>query len=116
MVTSLHDRQINMAARSLSRREWFLVLSSSQSNYTKVLVLLLAQYCNRLNGLRTTLFLRPTFAQHPFNFCLTNVGQMLKPFKRALTMNMAAWITIGYFSVSVMITVCVCVRNKVRLK
>ena len=46
-----------------------------------MLVLLLAQCWNRLNGPRTTLFLRPTFAQHPFNFCWTNVGQMLKPFK-----------------------------------
>ena len=44
----------------------------------EVLVLLLVQCWNRLNGLRTTLFLRPTFAKHPFNFCWTNVGQMLK--------------------------------------
>ena len=26
-------------------------------------------------------FLRSTFAQHPFNFCRVNAGQMLKPFK-----------------------------------
>ena len=26
----------------------------------------------------------PTFVQHPFNVCWTDVGQMLKPFKRAL--------------------------------
>ena len=37
----------------------------------EVLVLLLAQCWNRLNDLRTT--------------CWANVGQMLKPFKRALT-------------------------------
>ena len=55
--------------REMEERAWLLVLSSSQSNFTKVWVLLLAQCWNHLNSLRTTLFLRPTFVQHPFNFC-----------------------------------------------
>ena len=67
----------------LDERVWSLVLSSSQVNFAKLLVLCLVPCWNRLNCLRTTLFLHPTFSQHPFNFCRTNVGQMLKTFKRA---------------------------------
>ena len=29
--------------------------------------------------------IQPTFARHPFNFCWTNVGEMLKPLTRALS-------------------------------
>ena len=68
----------------LDERDWFLVrLSFSQSKFAKVLILLLGQCLNSLNGLHTTVFLRSTFVQHPFNFCWTNVDQMLKPLKRA---------------------------------
>ena len=37
-----------------------------------------------LSGVEAVWTLRSTFAQHPFNVCWTNVGQILKPFKRAL--------------------------------
>ena len=44
-----------------------------------------------LNGvesrLNTPCNICPTFAQHPFNFCRTNVDQMLKLFKQALSGN-----------------------------
>ena len=45
------------------------------------------EWCwSRLN---TSFNICPALAQHPFNFCWTNVGQMLKPFKRTLTMTNA---------------------------
>ena len=60
--------------REMDARAWFLVLSSSQSSYyfTKVWVLLLTQCWNRLNGLRTTVFVSnicPTSFQLLLNAC-----------------------------------------------
>ena len=36
-----------------------------------------------LNDVDAVWIRRPTFAQNPFNFCWTSVGQTLQPFKRA---------------------------------
>ena len=83
MLISGHKGQYGVIY--LDERDLFLVLSSSQSNFAKVLVLFV--------GAMLKPFERPphNFAfssvqhlhQHPFKFCWTNVGQMLKPFKRA---------------------------------
>ena len=81
----------------LDERDWFLVLSSSQWNFVEVLVLLLAQWWNRLNGFRTILFLRPTFAKQPFNLCWTNVGQIVKTFN-ALALWGLQWKSIFFFT------------------
>lgn len=67
MLTSGRESQYGVVY--LDERVWFLVLSSSKTNFAEVLVLLLAQYWKRLNGLHTTLFLRPTSVQLLLNAC-----------------------------------------------
>ena len=71
MLTSGRKRQYGVVY--LDERDWFLVLSSSQSNFAKVLAPLLAQCWNRLNGFRTTLFcasnIWPTFVQQKLVKC-----------------------------------------------
>ena len=68
--------KVNMAwfmdETRLDERDWFLVLSSSQSNFAKVLFLLLAQCWNRFNGLRTTFCV-----QHLPNIRSTFIERML---------------------------------------